>query len=238
MPAIRCICNRFVKNINSHLAAEDRGEQIIGTEYECKCGKKYISYSDDSNVFFTKEGTYLLFNNKLEIKPKEEKKMSFFNYNPNEAGSGFDPLPAGEYEVIISEAKVTTFASGSRGIKVTLTVRDDVDQEGGKRKVFENFVETPAAMFKFHNLAKGLEWAEGDGADTLEEFAEKIQFAAVRVKLKVKAATAQYAAGNDVVTYLPTQAASHSGGGFGGNSKDPFYDDGKPIDISDDDLPF
>lgn len=161
--------------------------------------------------------------------------MSFFNYNPNEAGSGFDPVPAGEYEVIISEAKVATFNSGNRGLKITLTIRDDVDQEGGKRKVFENFVESANAMFKFHNLAKGLEWAEGDGATTLEDFANKVQYAAVRVKLKVTAATGQYAAKNEVVTYLPTQAASHSGGGFGG---DPFKNDGTPIDISEDDLPF
>ena len=164
--------------------------------------------------------------------------MSFFTYDPKEAGNGggFEALPAGEYEVIISEAKVTTFASGNRGIKATLTIRDDVDQEGGKRKVFDNFIEVPTAAFKFQNLAKGLEWAEGETVDTLEDYAAKIQFAVVRVKLKLKAATAQYSAGNEVVTYLPTQAASHSGGGFGG--QDPFKDDGKPIDISDDDMPF
>lgn len=177
---------------------------------------------------------------KIEIqKPKEETKMSFFNYDSKQAGNaGFEPVPAGEYEVIISEAKVDTFSTGNRGIKVTLTIRDDVDQEGGKRKVFDNFVESPAAAFKFHNLAKGLEWSEGMTADTLEDYADAIRYQAVRVKLRVKAASGGYEAKNEVVTYLPTQAASHSGGGFGNPTSDPFQNNGKAIDISDDDLPF
>lgn len=230
--AIRCKCGMFLK-------------KETNTCSRCKI-EWQIMYDANSNMcahIIGNKDVYSIIDNRIDSlpktiqKPKEETKMSFFQFDPSKAGNvGFDPVPAGEYEVIISEAKVDIFKSGNRGIKVTLTIRDDVDQQGGKRKVFDNFVEVPDAAFKFQNLAKGLEWAEGETVDTLEDYAAKIQFATVRAKFKVTAATAQYAAKNEVVTYLPTQAASHSGGGFGG--QDPFVNDGKPIDISDDDLPF
>lgn len=224
--AIRCKCGMFLKKETNTCSRC----KITYTKHE-DAGFDWFSNGDDK---------YIVDDNRL-VKiietPKEETKMSFFQFDPKQAGNaGFDPVPAGEYEVIISEAKVDTFKSGNRGIKVTLTIRDDVAQEGGKRKVFDNFVEVPEAAFKFHNLAAGLQWGEGDTAATLEDFASKIRYASVRAKFKVTAASGNYAAKNEVVTYLPSQAGAHSGGN--GGQQDPFHNDGKPIDISDDDLPF
>lgn len=159
--------------------------------------------------------------------------MSFFTFDSKEAGSGFDPVPAGEYEVVISEAKVTTFNSGNSGLKITLTIRSDVNQEGGNRKVFENFVASPAAMFKFHNLSKALGWAEGESVASLEDYADRVLYQPVRAKLKVTPASGNYQAKNDVVTYLPAQEAYSGGQGV----TDPFAS-GQGVDISDDDLPF
>lgn len=177
-------------------------------------------------------------NNETQIEnpiPKEEVKM-FFTYDEKQAGGSFDLLPAGDYEVIISSTEVTESSAGNPMIKAVLTIRNDVEQEGQKRKLFENYVATEKAMFKFHQVAKALEWGQGEGVANLEEFAERILYQAVKVKLKVGKPQNGYEAKNEIVTYMPTD---YPYAGAGSNQEDPYaLDDGKPIDISEDDLPF
>lgn len=168
--------------------------------------------------------------------PKEETKM-FFTFDEKEAG-GFDLLPAGDYEAIISVTELTQSTAGNDMINVTLTIRNDVDQEGQKRKIFDRLVASEKAMFKFHQLAKALQWGQGEGAANLEEFAERIIYQQVKIKLKITPPKDGYAAKNEVVTYLVTDYATGDNGVGGPESPYAFEEDGKPIDISDDDLPF
>lgn len=168
--------------------------------------------------------------------PKEETKM-FFTFDEKEAG-GFDLLAAGDYEAIISVTEITESSGGNPMINVTLTLRNDVEQEGQKRKIFDLLVATEKAMFKFHQLAKALQWGQGEGAANLEEYAERILYQQVKVKLKVTPANNGYAAKNEVVTYLVTDFPTGDNGVGGPESPYAFEEDGKPIDISDDDLPF
>jgi hypothetical protein len=228
--AIRCKCGQFLTKANRCNRCEIDYEQkgILESLFEWYTGS-------DGNDYITENNRLKLYE-KLEIKPKEETKMSFFQYDEKQAGSGFDPVPKGEYEMIISEAKAVESSSGNPMIKVTLTIRTDVEQEGGKRKVFDNLVQTEKAMFKFHNLAKALGWAPGEGAATLEEFAEKIIFQPVRAKLDIRVQSG-YNPSNTVVTYLPAQVPYE--GGQGTEGANPFTMTGvAAINVTDDDLPF
>lgn len=164
---------------------------------------------------------------------KEEKPVGIFTVNGKEAG-GFEAFAPGEYEVIISEAKATESANGNPMVKVTLTVRNDVDQANQKRKIFENYVQTPAAMFKFQQVAKALGWEDGKQINSLDEFANEILYQAVRVKTNIRTSSG-YEPSTNVIAYKPSEFAYD---GAGGQVNDPFSTDGAPIDISDDDLPF
>lgn len=139
----------------------------------------------------------------------------FFSMDEKQAG-GFDALPKGEYEVVISEVKVDKSSNGNPMIKATLTVRTDVDQEGSNRKIFDNLVATEKAMFKFHNLGKALGWEQGREFATLDEYAREILYKPVRIKLGQR--TYQDKLQNNVESYIPAQAP------YGGpsNSDDPF----------------
>ena len=64
------------------------------------------------------------------------------NYNPEELKVGntdFQPIPEGDYEVIIETAgfKINQ-NSGKEYIGFTVVVRDDIEQDFKRRKVFDN----------------------------------------------------------------------------------------------------
>lgn len=157
--------------------------------------------------------------------------MSFFTLDRNNMGSGdFKPLEIGEYECIISKVETAESSNGNQMLKVTLTVRDDVSQEGGKRKIFDNIVFTEKAMFKVNQFANavGIE-----GAGNLDEFASQALYKPVRIKNKHEEYNGK--TNDKVAFYNPAQVEYN---GQGGTSADPFANDSNTIDISDEDLPF
>lgn len=160
--------------------------------------------------------------------------MSFLKTNSNEAG-GFGLLTPGEYEVVISEVKKGKSQAGNEKLDLTLTIRSNVEQKHQKRKIFDTLAVTEKAMFKFHNLGMAL-FGEGQEFGSIDEFKKAITNQYVRVKIKTDKSVYQ---GEErekdvVVTYMP--ATDGAGGGEG--PADPFQDNGRPIDISEDDLPF
>jgi hypothetical protein len=227
--AVRCICGQFLSKQGNHdlykcsrckNQYEDRG-------FNTKLERIFLGDPDGTN--------YVAVDNRLQPIPnipKEEKKMAFFSFDEKQAGGGFEALKAGEYEAVISKTEVKVSSGGNDMISVQLTIRNDVEQEYGGRKVFDNYVATEKAMFKFHQVAKALGWAQGEGADSLDEFAQKILFQPVRLKIGNPRNDPQRGEQTNIQNYLPATVDYAGGGG------DPFADNGKPIDISDDDLPF
>ena len=218
---IRCTCGQFLKTVGPTVK---------------RCSRCNVDY--DNVGYYVYQGSngekFAVSNDRLKPIPKEEKKMSFFTFDPKEAG-GFEALKPGKYEAVITETKVDESSKGNQMLKVTLTVRDDVKQEYGKRKVFDNWVATPAAMFKFHQVAKALGFAEGQAIDTLEAFAKEVLFKPVKIVTKIEAYN-----GNDqtrIVAYEPAEQA-YGGGALASSSKDPFAGNDVPIEIDDSDLPF
>jgi hypothetical protein len=159
--------------------------------------------------------------------------MSFFTFDEGKAGGQFEALKAGEYEAIISKTEAKTSSTGNPMISVQLTIRNDVDQEYAGRKVFDNYVATEKAMFKFHQVAKALGWEPGAQVNSLADFASEILFQPVRLKVGAPRKDNRGEDSTNITTYLPAQAA-YAGGG----NADPFQGNGTTIDISDDDLPF
>lgn len=160
--------------------------------------------------------------------------MSFLrtDYSEVKSGGDFAPLPIGEYEAIITKVEVTTSKnSGAKMLKIEYTVRDDVEQEGRKRKFFENVVETLA--WKFQALAKAVQLPAGQEVGSIEEFASLIQFKPVLLKNKHE----EYNGQTQDRVHFVNESKIGTGAGFNAGN-DPFGGTSKTIDITDDDLPF
>lgn len=149
--------------------------------------------------------------------------MGFLRTDYSDVNTGFKPLPIGEYECIISEVKVSESSTGKPMLKVTLTVRDDVEQEGGKRKFFDNVVEQENMQWKFQQIAKACALEEGLDIETLADFAGAIQYRNVRIKNKHEVRDGEK---QDKIAYWLESKEDGMGG------------DGNTIEINDDDLPF
>ncbi|MMZ47339.1 hypothetical protein D1872_89830 [compost metagenome] len=176
--------------------------------------------------------------------------MGFFKVNHNEA-SNFEPIPPGTYEAYISGVESKTFSSGSRGLALTLTIRDDVDQEAKKRKVFDNLVSSEKAMFRWQDYAKATSLPDGAEFNSEDElikgFGKHLKGKAVKITIRHDdsrdnfkeriAGVAPSGVGGQVPGSNPFDVSSGQAAGAGADSL-PWEDDGKPINISDDELPF
>lgn len=152
--------------------------------------------------------------------------MGFLRTDYSEVSTGFEPLPVGDYECIISKTEVTeTKETKKPMLKVTLTVREDIEQEGQKRKFFDNMVEQENMMWKFQQVAKAAQLEQGVELDTLADFAAAILYKPVTIRNKHRVYNGETQ--DTVGFYKESQFEAGSGAGTGA-----------PIDISDDDLPF
>lgn len=204
--------------------------------------------------------------------------MTFFNTNYSEVGS-FELVPEGEYEVVISAVENTLSKETKVPmLKLTLTIRTDVDQPAQKRKMFDNLVASEKTMFKFQQIAKAVGFAEGMAINSIEDFGKQLKFKGVRIKVKHKENTYKNETKmKDEIAYYIEPKVPYGGGDPGqGSGVDPFMlpgmqdnlphvpsgadappapkanktkktkatdappweDAGRPIDISEDDLPF
>jgi hypothetical protein len=154
--------------------------------------------------------------------------MGFLRTDYSNTGD-FAPLPIGEYECIVSKTEVAQTSTGKPMLKVTLTVREDVEQAGQKRKFFDNMVEQENMMWKFNQVAKAAQLEEGLDLETLADFGNAILYKPVRIKNKHEVYNGET---NDRIA---NWKESQYGGEFGG-AESGIETGG--IDIGDDDLPF
>jgi predicted RNA-binding protein with PUA-like domain len=153
--------------------------------------------------------------------------MGFLRTDYSNTGD-FAPLPIGEYECFVSKVETTTTSTNKPMLKVTLTVRDDIEQLGQKRKFFDNMVEQENMMWKFNQVAKASQLEEGVELETLADFAAAIQYKPVRIKNKHEVYNGET---NDRIAIWKE---SQYGGDFGSGDS---LENGS-IDISGEDLPF
>jgi hypothetical protein len=153
--------------------------------------------------------------------------MGFLRTDYSNTGD-FAPLPIGEYECFVSKVETAMTSTNKPMLKVTLTVRDDVEQKGQKRKFFDNMVEQENMMWKFNQVAKAAQLEEGVELETLEDFAAAIQYKPVRIKNKHEVYNGET---NDRIAIWKE---SQYGGDFGSGDS---LENGS-IEIGDEDLPF
>lgn len=110
--------------------------------------------------------------------------MSFLKVSHAEAGTQeFELVAEGEYEAVISDAEVTESKSGNPMIKVTVTIRGDVQQPHRKQKLWDYLVASEKAAFKLHIVAKAVQIPHGKDFKTIEEYRNAILYKPVRVKV-------------------------------------------------------
>lgn len=154
--------------------------------------------------------------------------MGFLRTDYSNVNDGFAPLPIGDYECIVSAVEVTSSSTNKPMLKVTLTVRDDIEQEGQKRKFFDNIVEQENMMWKFQQVAKAAQFPEGIDVESLTHFAELLQYKPVAIRNKHEVRDGEK---RDVIgTWKQSKLETVDNGGA--------YEGQGGIDIGDDDLPF
>ncbi len=163
-------------------------------------------------------------------------------FNSAKASTGFAPIPAGKYECFIDGGVLKTASTGNPMISWKFKVRDDVEgQQYGGRVLFNNLTFTENTEGMVHGFLKAIGTPEGK---EFADYNEIITYATgkavlVRVGTRVYKGEEQ----NDVKGV----EASQVGGGkvddpFAAttttSSTDPFANAPKPIEVSEDDLPF
>lgn len=139
--------------------------------------------------------------------------MALFTVNHKAASGDFEPLPIGTYECIVTEVRFST-SQGAKTkdapvVQVTLTIRDDVQQEGQRRKFFDNLIIHPNTEWRVQQFCRALGIPDGKTFDSLEDFGKEIIYKAVRVQNR-------HEKGNDdrlrdrVDRYLPSEAPARS----------------------------
>jgi hypothetical protein len=158
--------------------------------------------------------------------------MSFFKVN-HKAENPFDALPVGEYEAIITKAEFKTASSGNGMIALTLTIRDDYEQKGQKRKVFDNLVMTDNMVWKINQVLKVIGSPDGVEFETADELISAVIHQPVRIKLSQREWNGNKQ--NNVQEYKPTMKP---GVEMVIEQGDGELNGGKPIEISESDVPF
>lgn len=116
-----------------------------------------------------------------------------------DAGRDFQPLPAGAYEVEISNSEIKDAASGNGCyLKLELTV---LGPTGAGRKVWENItLKNTNAQAESIGQAQLSALCRAVGIAKLDDSDQLFQ-RVLRVRLKVKPAEGKYQAGNEVTAY-------------------------------------
>ena len=137
----------------------------------------------------------------------------------------------GEYEVIPTAYDITTSQNGNQKVTFNYEIRSDVPQNcQGLEIKYDNFTVTDNAMWRFHAASKAAGIPDGTEFNSVKEWAEAFKGRPVRVTVGER----EYNGNTypQVNQFKETETV-----GEPAMKDDPFAND-KPIDISDDELPF
>jgi len=153
-----------------------------------------------------------------------------FNPGDGTPKSGFDLLPAGEYDIEVIEAEERTSQKGNQMIALTLQAKHP---DGYDARVWDYLVSVPAADFKIKMFceATGLESKFQEGRLTAEECVGRTS----RAKITIDEGRDGFSDRNGVAEYL-----SGSGGQpvARGIETMPAGADSQPAPVTDEQIPF
>ena len=176
-----------------------------------------------------------------------------FKYNSKNTGNARIEK-AGDYEVYPSKyASQLTREKHNPMIVMNYVVRSDVDQPAAGALIqFDNFVDSENSGWRFNALSKATAAFQNDfDFGTMEGWAENMLGKPIKVRVKLDdKGYAQVVSFKEsdhpemkeqprIFSHKDTNsAAAKAQAGMNAASGDPFANNGGPIDISDDDLPF
>lgn len=119
--------------------------------------------------------------------------MAFLTVNHDEAQQGRYVAPEGFYECVISEARYDKTKGGTEYLRITLTIRDDVEQEGmGERidwPIWRKKAPTPRDPDGFpvgtiQQLSRVMQFAQGKEFASIDEWMAALAHKPLRVEIK------------------------------------------------------
>lgn len=100
--------------------------------------------------------------------------MSIFKINHEEA-KGFEPITPGDYEVTVINYEQKQSAAGNNMIVVDYEIRSDVAQSAqGQKILYDHFVITEKAMWRFHAISKAAQFPDGMEFGSYKEWADTL----------------------------------------------------------------
>lgn len=187
----------------------------------------------------------------IPVNPKSEedvtKMANLFTVNHKEAGGTFEALPIQEYEVIVSQVKLGKSkgdkTNGCEQLELQLTIRQDIEQPGQKRKFFDNIIFAVNLNWKIQQFFKACNFPDGTTFESTADIAKAVAYRSLRVKNKheIYQDTPKDKVDFYTVSQSPMDPAA-AGGMAGGTTFDPFADENgtsaTPPVNDDDDVPF
>lgn len=178
--------------------------------------------------------------------------------------TGNSVLPKGEYEVFAKQERGFKAKTGTIGTEFIFVVRRDVDQKGGGKHIWHSFFHTDRTVDILQSFAKALQMPNGAEYNSREEWAQDVLMRPVRAVVDVeeyehkgqkkKKNVIKFfkpselpGIGIDVELHkkdleekqpVPVKKASAAPSMQKVAQADPFADDGQPLDISEEDMPF
>lgn len=114
-----------------------------------------------------------------------------------------DLLPEGSYEVYVSEYSMDDDEKGS----LTLTVREDVEQDYAKRKMWVNLNSNPSIAWKLSTIARAAGIPAGTDFNTFEDYMRAMTGKSMKVIVGHREYNGKIYV--DVKGFYPTRLASY-----------------------------
>ena len=96
----------------------------------------------------------------------------------------YDVLPEGYYEVYVESYTEPEVMEDIEKASIVFRVRDDIEQEGTGRKIWENINTNPNIAWKLSNIARAAEVPAGTDFDSLEAYLAALQGSSMKVAVK------------------------------------------------------
>jgi len=173
--------------------------------------------------------------------------MAFLAVDTYDDVQEFKLLDPGVYEVYAESRDIGQSPNtGTPYTEFVFVVRSDVEQPGKNRKIWHRFWHTEKTVGIVKGFLKQLGAPTGIVFDSQEEFANYCLLKPVKARIDIEYyedKNGNKKMKNVIRTFYPTDYPGFQPGTAPANSNNqyldnPFADDGKPIEIDDDDLPF
>ncbi|CAG9620851.1 DUF669 domain-containing protein [Sutcliffiella rhizosphaerae] len=159
--------------------------------------------------------------------------MSFFKFDEENANTGFELVAEGKYEAVILNTEAGKTQAGKPKLTVDFEIRSDVPQNHQGAKVqFNTFTfEHEVSIRIVNSLLKACGFANNHSFNSADDMAKEL----INKNLKITVKHEEYEKVVDGVKQKRTAAKAKY---YDASDVNPVSQNGNPITVGDDDLPF